>query len=72
MVFACSLIINAYKTMQLLMALYFCTRFLQTSMVGGGRRNRFEEWVGGVGGERGYCLSDGINFQGESTWKTWE
>lgn len=37
-----------------------------------GRRDRFEGWVGGVGGEIGYCLSDGINFQGESKCKTWE
>ena len=36
------------------------------------RRDRFEGWVGGVGGEIGYCLSDGINFQGESKCKTWE
>ena len=36
------------------------------------RRDRFEGWVGGAGGKIGYCLSDGINFQGESKCKTWE
>lgn len=70
MVFSCSLITNVYKTMQLLITLYFCTPFLQTPHWVG-RKDRFEEWVGGVGGEIGYCLLDGINFQGEATCKTW-